>query len=230
MKIQSTFYKATAEAIGTFSIVFAGCGAMMVAERFPGSIPLYAVPISFGLAVTIMVYSLGHISGAHFNPAVTAAFSIARHFPAAQVAVYWLAQVLGAFGAISLLSLLLPAGRIFGATFPSVSPFQAVLWEAALTFFLMFVITAVATDARVEGKIAGISIGSAVAIGALVGGPVTGASMNPARSLAPAIFENRLDVIWIYLIGPFLGAIPAALIYGWIRCDENRKAKARGCC
>ena len=178
--------KALAEAVGTFAIVFVGCGGIMVAERFPGSIAKLAIPVLFGLVVIAMVYALGHISGAHFNPAVTAAFALARHFPLNQVLVYWVAQFLGALVATVSLTLLLPAGELYGATIPMVSPLRAVAWEAVLTFFLMFVIMAVATDTRAVGTMAGAAIGATVLFDALLGGPVTGASMNPERSFAPA--------------------------------------------
>ena len=222
--------KGAAEAAGTFTLVFAGCGSLMVAERFPGSVAHGAVPLIFGLAVAAMIYAVGHISGAHFNPAVTAAFAVARHFPAKQVLIYWAAQILGSFLALILLAALLPGGKSFGATLPAIAPWKAAVWEAVLTFFLMFVITAVATDTRAVGTMAGAAIGAAVMLGAFVGGPVTGASMNPARSLAPLFFERRLDVFWIYLAGPMAGAVLAALFYEKIRCDKPQDDSAKGCC
>ncbi len=223
------FHKSVAEFIGTFALVFAGCGSIMVAERFPGSISNTAIPVIFGLIVTAMIYAIGHISGAHFNPAVTAGFAVARHFPRKQVLVYWTAQILGGIAAISLLSVLLPSGRSFGATIPQILSLQAMGWEAVLTFFLMFVIIAVATDTRAIGTMAGAAVGAAVMLGAFVGGPVTGGSMNPARSLAPAIFEKRMDVFWVYLVGPMIGAIVAAIVYEKIRCEDKQKS-AGGCC
>lgn len=215
--------KSMAEAIGTFTIVFAGCGSVMVAERFPGSISPAEIAVIFGLAVAVMVYALGHISGAHFNPAVTLAFAAARHFPAREVMVYWIFQIAGSFGAIGVLTAILPPGKFYGATTPSVFPLQALGWEFILTFFLMFVIVAVATDTRAVGTMAGAAIGAVVMLGAFVGGPVTGASMNPARSLAPAVFEGRMDVIWIYLLGPMMGALGAALLYEYLRHSDPVK-------
>lgn len=209
--------KAVAEAVGTFALVFAGCGSIMVAERFPGTVPVSIIPIVFGLVVAAMIYAVGHISGAHFNPAVTFAFAIARHFPGKDVVVYWAAQFLGALAAIFLLYLILPKGVEYGATIPKVDLLPAVIWESILTFFLMFVIIAVATDTRAEGTMAGAAIGATVMLAAFVGGPVTGASMNPARSLAPAIAQGRLDVFWVYVLGPLFGAALAALLYNWIR-------------
>jgi MIP family channel proteins len=206
-----------AEGIGTFALVFAGCGAIMVSQRFPGVVAAGSVPVVFGLVVAAMIYAVGHISGAHFNPAVTLGFAAARRFPVKQVLPYWGAQVSGALVAVAMLDLLLPSGPGFGASTPSVAWPQAVGWEAILTFFLMFVIISVATDTRAHGPVAGIAIGAAVCLDAFVGGPVTGASMNPARSLAPALFQGELSVLWIYFVGPAAGAVAAALTYEWIR-------------
>lgn len=227
--MRSQISKVAAEAIGTFALVFLGCGSVMVAERFPGMLPAAAIPLIFGLTVAAMIYAVGHISGAHFNPAVTLGFAVARHFPLREIAAYWLAQILGAFLAVTLLWSLLPAGTTFGATIPHVPVLQALSWEITLTFFLMFVIIAVATDTRAEGTMAGTAIGAIVMVDAFVGGPVTGASMNPARSLAPAIFQGRMDVMWIYIIGPAIGAVLAALLYEKLRCEPEKK-DAKGCC
>lgn len=217
---QLTFRKAIAECVGVFFLVLLGCGSLMVSERFPGRIPPAAIPLVFGLVIAVMVYAVGHISGAHFNPAVTLAFAAARHFPSRHVIFYWIAQFLGGILAISALTILLPPGSTFGATVPSIPLAQAFCWEILLTFLLMFVIIAVATDTRAEGTMAGAAIGGTVMLDSFVGGPLTGASMNPARSLAPAIFEGRLDVFWIYLIGPVLGAVFAALLYERLRGDH----------
>jgi MIP family channel proteins len=213
--------RGVAEAIGTFGIVFFGCGAIMVTERFPHTISPASIPVIFGLVVSAMVYTLGHISGAHFNPAVTLAFAISRHFPFRDVVAYWIAQVLGAIIAIAILYLILPPGNSYGATIPKVDIPSAFAWEAVLTFVLMFVIMGVATDTRAVGTMAGAAIGAAVMMDALVGGPVTGASMNPARSLAPLIAEGRLDLLWLYLLAPMLGAALAALLYKWIRSGNS---------
>ncbi len=213
--------KTVAEAIGTFTILFAGCGSVMVAERFPGSISSGGISVIFGLAVMVMIYAVGHISGAHFNPAVTLAFAATRNFPLKEVGAYWSAQVIGAVSAIGLLTVLLPPGHTFGATHTSLQPLQAVGWEIVLTFFLMFVIMAVATDTRAVGTMAGAAIGGTVMLAAWVGGPVTGASMNPARSFAPALFEGNLGSLWIYLVGPFIGALLAAFIYSHLRHEPS---------
>jgi MIP family channel proteins len=212
--------KSSAEFLGTFAIVFFGCGAVMVAERFPGSIGPNAIAVIFGLAVAMMVYAVGHISGAHFNPAVTLAFAIGRHFPKEQVLAYWLAQFSGAIVASLLLDWILPRGVSYGVTIPHVAILQALGWEVILTFFLMFVILAVATDTRAVGTMAGAAIGAAVMVGAFVGGPVTGASMNPARSFGPAVIAGHYDALWLYILGPMIGAGIAAMAYKWVRNTE----------
>ncbi len=216
-RLRALLNKSIAEAVGTFALVFMGCGGLMVAERFPGTLPQGAIPVVFGLTVAAMIYAVGHISGAHFNPAVTFAFAIVRHFPKKEILPYWVAQCLGGLAAILLLFVLLPEGSSFGATIPQITAWKAVAWETILTFFLMFVIIAVATDTRAEGTMAGAAIGATVMLVAFIGGPVTGASLNPARSLAPAIFQGRMDVFWIYVIGPMLGASTGAILYTWIR-------------
>lgn len=230
--------KVFAEFIGTFALVFAGCGAVMVTERFPGALNPNMISVVFGLVVAAMIYSVGHISGAHFNPAVTLAFAIGRHFPGRQVAPYWAAQFSGGMVAIALLTLLLPKGTTFGATIPNIPIFQALGWETVLSFILMIVIVSVATDSRAVGKMAGAAIGSTVTVVAIVGGPVTGASMNPARSLAPALFQTNLSELWIYIVGPMIGAALATLSYNFIRCDDqlpgvetvSSTKSAKGCC
>lgn len=232
----SLLRKSIAEAIGTFAILFFGCGSIRMAEQFPGSLPLFCIPFIFGLAVMVMIYAVGHLSGAHFNPAVTLAFAVARHFPNREVLPYWIAQFLGAIGGIALLSFLLPSSPMLGMTLPHVPLFQALIWEMILTFFLMFIIVSVATDTRAVGMMAGLAIGATVTLGAFIGGPVTGGSMNPARSFAPTLFAGRWDHFWIYLVGPSLGAILAALVYRWIRCESNSPSdqthsqEAKGCC
>jgi MIP family channel proteins len=205
-----------AEFIGTFALVFAGCGAIAV-----GRLPDTGVSISFGLVIAVMIYALGHISGAHFNPAVSVGFAIGRHFPWTRVITYAIAQIAGAVaGALTLRATLGP-GVALGVTTPTGTDLQSLAMEAILTFFLMLVITAVATDSRAVGEAAAVAIGGAVALGALVGGPVSGASMNPARSLGPALLSGDLSHIWVYLAGPLLGSIVAASVYWWLRSGQE---------
>lgn len=199
-----------AEAIGTFALVFAGCGAIVI-----GSLGQAGVAAAFGLAIMTMIYALGHVSGAHFNPAVTAAFAVGRHFPMTRVVPYWVAQVGGAIVGAALLRATLGDSPL-GVTHPAGSEAQALVWEAVLTFFLMLVIVAVATDTRAVGQAAAIAIGGTVALGSLVGGPISGASMNPARSLGPAIVSGDLSSLWVYLVGPPVGAVAAALVYRYL--------------
>jgi aquaporin NIP len=205
-----------AEAIGTFALVFFGAGAIMV-DADGGGLGQLGIALAFGLAITTMVYALGHVSGAHFNPAVSFAFALTRHFSWSSVAGYWMAQLAGATGAALFLRASLGDVANVGATFPSGSDRQAFLWEVVLTFFLMLVIMAVATDTRAVGEAAALAIGGTVALGALVGGPVSGAGMNPARSLGPALASGELAGLWIYLLAPLVGASLGALVYQLLR-------------
>jgi aquaporin NIP len=205
-----------AEAIGTFALVFFGAGAIMV-DADGGGLGQLGIALAFGIAITTMIYALGHVSGAHFNPAVSFGFALTRHFPWSGVVGYWAAQVGGAVGAALLLRASLGDVANVGATLPSGSDRQAFLWEVVLTFFLMLVIMAVATDTRAVGEAAALAIGGTVAVGALVGGPVSGAAMNPARSLGPALVSGELAALWIYLVAPLVGAALGALAYQLLR-------------
>ena len=174
------------------------------------------VAAAFGLAIMTMVYALGHVSGAHFNPAVTLGFASVGTFRSPGSPPYWIAQVVGAIAAAALLRATL--GDVpLGVTQPAGSDVQSLVWEVVLTFFLMLVIVAVATDTRAVGQGAAIAIGGAVALGSLVGGPVSGASMNPARSLGPALVSGDLNALWIYLVAPPMGAVAAVLVYRYLR-------------
>lgn len=215
--------KSAAEFIGTFAVLFFGCGSIMIEAAYPGTIPAGSVPVIFGLVVATMIYTVGHISGAHFNPAVTLAFAVTRHFPFKQLPLYWIAQSLGGIAAIFLLSYLIPGSSNFGAAIVKVEIGTAFVWEVVLSFFLMLVIIAVATDTRAEGTMAGIAIGVMVMLCAFIGGKFTGASMNPVRSLAPAIFEESWDSIWIYLSAPFVGTVLGALCYQFIKSNSLGK-------
>ena len=210
-----------AELVGTFALVFAGAGAIMVDAK-THALGHVGVAIAFGLVIMVMIYAVGHISGAHFNPAVSFAFAITRHFPWVRAGAYWVAQVAGALLAAAILRGSLGNVAHVGATLPSGSQGQAFLWELILTFFLMFVIMAVATDTRAVGEAAAIAIGGTVGLDAMFGGPVTGASMNPARSLAPAIVSLHLQSLWIYLLAPIVGAQVGVLA---CRC-----VREPGCC
>jgi MIP family channel proteins len=185
------------------------------------------VAITFGLVIMVMIYAVGHISGAHFNPAVTFAFALSRHFPWPRVVAYWAAQLIGALLAAALLRGSLGDVAHLGASLPSGSQGQSFLWELVLTFFLMFVITAVATDTRAVGEAAAIAIGGTVGLDAMFGGPVSGASMNPARSLGPAIVSGDLHAAWVYVVAPLLGAAVGALGYQFVRGEEPSRGHVR---
>lgn len=199
-----------AEFIGTFALVFFGCGA--IADGLPPT----AVALAFGLAIGVMVHALGHVSGAHFNPAISIGFAIGGHVRWRRALTYAGARVMGAISAATVLRATLgPAVRL-GVTQPAGPVLQAFAWESLLTFFLMLVITAVATDERAVGNAAALAIGGTVALGALVGGSVSGASMNPARSLGPALVTGELGSLWIYVAAPILGAAAAAFVYRYL--------------
>ncbi len=222
--------KVGAEMVGTYALVFAGCGAMMIDTLTGGTISHVGVGLTFGLVIMVMVSATGHVSGAHLNPAVTLAFAATGSFPWREVPGYLGGQISAAvLASFSLLAIL---GNVadLGATSPAGAHAQSFALEVVLTFFLMFVITAVATDARASGQMAAWAIGGTVAVGSIFGGPISGASMNPARSLGPALVSGQpLEELWIYLSAPVLGALAGAVTYAMIRCGGAHKS-ARGCC
>jgi aquaporin NIP len=216
--VPSLARRAAAEGLAAFALVFAGCGAIVTDAQYDSAIGAVGIGLVFGLIIMVMVYATGHLSGAHINPAVTLAFALTRHFPRAEAAAYIAAQALGATVAALLLLAVWPDQPAqLGATVPSVGAGSALVYELVLTAILMFVIMAVATDARAVGSAAAIAIGGAVGLDAIFGGPVTGASMNPARSLGPALASGTWTDFWIYLAGPILGAALGALAYQAVR-------------
>jgi aquaporin NIP len=211
-----------AEGLAAFALVFAGCGAIVADARYDGALGVVGVALVFGLVIMVMVYATGHLSGAHINPAVTLAFTLTRHFPAREAGAYVAAQLAGAAAAgLVLLAVWPDQPAELGATVPSVGTGSALLYEVVLTAILMFVITAVATDTRAEGAAAAIAIGGAVGLDALFGGPVTGASMNPARSFGPALAAGEWQDFWLYVIGPVAGAALGALGYQLVRATSS---------
>ena len=213
-----------AEAFGTFALVFAGAGAVMVDAK-THALGHVGVAITFGLVIMAMIYAVGHVSGAHFNAAVTFAFALTRHFPWPRAFAYWGAQFIGALTAAAILRGSLGNIAHVGATLPSGSQAQSFLWELIMTAFLMFVIMAVATDTRAVGEAAAIAIGGTVGLDAMFGGPISGASMNPMRSLGPALVSGDLYALWLYIVAPVLGASIGAVLYQFIRGESPSPAE-----
>ena len=209
-----------AEGIGTFAMVFAGCGAIIVNDTFPGTIGHAGVSMVFGLVVMAMIYSIGNISGAHINPAVTMGFMFSGRLERRFVLPYVGSQLLGAVAAATVLRFLFPEHETLGTTLPSGSVPQAFVLEVLLSFLLMFVILNVSSGHMEKGIMAGVAIGGTVALGALFGGPVTGASMNPARSLGPALVSGHMELLWIYIVAPVAGMFLAYPSCRWIQGGE----------
>jgi len=199
--------KYLAEIIGTFSLVFCGTGAIIINQETGGTVTHVGIAITFGLIVAAMIYSIGNISGAHLNPAVTIAFWVAKVFPAKEILPYILSQGTGAFIASLILKFLFPANDTLGATLPAGSAMQSFVLECILTFILMFVILHVAKGSKEQGMFAGLAIGSVVLLEAMFAGPICGASMNPIRSISPAVVSGHMEHLWVYMSAPFLGAI-----------------------
>jgi MIP family channel proteins len=209
-----------AEALGTALLVFFGPGSAVVSAYNDGAITLEGIAAANGLVILVLIYALGHVSGAHFNPGVTLSFVLTRNFRLQDAAPYAAAQVAGAIAGATLLWALFGDALAAGVTQPSGSDGQAFAMEFVLTFALMFVIMAVATDVRAAGQAAAIAIGTVVGIDVLLGGTISGGSMNPARSVGPALVSGELSGLWIYLIAPPLGAMAGAFTYELIRGDR----------
>ena len=210
--------RVAAEALAAFTLVFAGCGAIVTEGVHHGALGSVGIALAFGLVIMVMVYATGHLSGAHINPSVTIAFTLTRHFPPREAVAYIAGQVAGAIVAAMLLLAVWPSEpAALGATVPTVAAGSAVVYEALMTAFLMFVIMAVATDTRAVGAAAAIAIGGTIGLDALFGGPITGASMNPARSLGPALASGTWTDFWVYLVGSIVGASLGALAYQLVR-------------
>ncbi len=214
--------KLYAEVLGTFALVFAGTGAIIVNEASAGAISHVGVALTFGLVVLAMIYTFGDISGAHFNPAVTIGFWAAGRMPGAEIAPYVISQCIGALLASVVLRFLFPASKLLGATMPAGSEAQSVVLEALLTFLLMLTILSVSSGSKEKGITAGIAIGAVIGLEALFAGPVCGASMNPVRSLAPALVSLHLEHLWVYFVGPTVGACLAVPVCCCVREE--------GCC
>ncbi len=210
-----------AELIGTFALVFCGTGAIVINEQTNGAVSHVGIAITFGLIVMAMIYSLGSISGAHLNPAVTIAFTFAGRFKLKQVFPYITSQLAGAFLASITLEYLFPSNETLGATLPAGTEMQSFILEFILTFFLMLVIINVATGSKEQGMFAGLAIGSTVLLEAMFAGPVSGASMNPVRSISPAIVSGHLEHLWIYIVAPIAGASFAIPVFRILHPKNN---------
>jgi MIP family channel proteins len=213
-------HRLAAEFVGTFGLVFAGTGAIIINSVTDDGVSHVGIGLTFGLIIMVMIYAFGHVSGAHFNPAVTLAFATGRHFPWLLVPQYWAAQLAGGITASLVHRALFGDAAHLGATLPLGSASQSFGLELVLTLILMVVITSVATDTRAVGQAAAIAIGGTIGLEALFAGPISGASMNPARSLAPAIVSGTWQDQWLYVAGPAIGAVAGVLLYNWIRTGD----------
>ena len=211
-ELSDVIRKCVAEMFGTFTLVFAGTGAIVINDLYGNAVTHVGIAITFGLVVLAMIYAVGDISGAHLNPAVTIGFTASGRFPKSEVLPYLASQALGAFAASFLLLLLFPSHGTLGATLPAGSAWQSFILEVVLTFILMMVILRVSTGAKEKGITAGIAVGAVIGLEAMFAGPVCGASMNPIRSLAPALVSLRTEHLWVYLSAPILGALLAVLL------------------
>ena len=217
--------KMLAEFLGTYTMIFAGTGAVVVDQVSGGSITHLGVALTWGLIVMVLIYTFGDLSGAHMNPAVSIGFTVAGRFPLCELPSYIVAQLTGALAASETLHLLFPRNLQLGATLPTGSSLQAFILEFLLTLILMIVILNVSHGAKEKGITAGIAIGATIGLEALFGGPICGASMNPFRSVAPALISGHLEHLWIYFTAPVLGALVAVPLFGLLR-RENAASQA----
>ena len=213
-----------AEAIGTFALVFAGTGAIII-DSLTREVTHVGVAITFGLVVMAMIYTVGDVSGAHLNPAITIGFWCSRRLPSRCVIPYIITQLGGAFAASALLRTMFGNVAHLGATIPSSSPWQSFALEVVLTALLMFVILNVSTGPKETGMMAGIAVGGVIGLEAMFAGPISGASMNPARSLAPALVSGELTALWVYLAAPVIGAMAAVPLWSLIRKCKSPESR-----
>ncbi|GFQ04058.1 aquaporin nip2-1 [Phtheirospermum japonicum] len=213
--------KVIAEIIATYLLVFVTCGSAALSASDEHKVARLGASVAGGLIVTVMIYAVGHISGAHMNPAVTLAFAAVRHFPWIQVPFYAAAQLTGGTIAGFTLRVLLHPIKHVGTTSPSGTDIQALVMEIVVTFSMMFITSAVATDTKAIGELAGIAVGSAVCITSILAGPISGGSMNPARTIGPAIASNYYKGVWVYVVGPICGTLLGAWSYNIIRVSDK---------
>ncbi|OWM73954.1 hypothetical protein CDL15_Pgr022225 [Punica granatum] len=214
--------KVIAEAIATYMLVFVTCGSAALSVSDERIVSKLGASVAGGLIVTVMIYAVGHISGAHMNPAVTLAFAAARHFPWKQVPLYAAAQLTGGISAGFTLRVLLDPIKHVGTTAPSGSDAHALIMEIVVTFSMMFVASAVATDTKAVGELAGIAVGSTVCISSILAGPISGGSMNPARTIGPAVASSYYKGLWVYVVGPVTGTLTGAWAYNLIRENDDK--------
>jgi aquaporin Z len=215
------FRRLLAEFLGAYSMILVGTGAIVVNQVTGGSLTHLGVALTWGLIVMVMIYTFGDLSGAHMNPAVSIGFTVAGRFPRAELLPYVTAQIAGALAASVTLRFLFPSNQLLGATLPAGSTLQSFILEFLLTALLMLIVLNVSHGAREKGITAGITVGATIALEALFAGPVCGASMNPARSLAPAIVSGHLEHLWIYLTATVLGALVAVPLFGLLRGGDK---------
>ncbi|MDX2146502.1 MAG: aquaporin [Planctomycetota bacterium] len=214
-----------AEFFGTFCLVLAGTGAIIVNDT-SGAVTHVGIALVFGLVVMVMIDTIGPISGAHMNPAVSVGFALAGRFPWARVGPYAIAQCMGAFAASALWRWLSPEHPTLGATLPSGDEARSFVFEVVLTCILMVAVLSVSSGWREKGLTASVTIGGLIALEALFAGPISGASMNPARSLAPAVVSGRTESLWLYLAAPTLGAAAGVLVWNLLCGDREKVARA----
>ncbi|XP_059297748.1 probable aquaporin NIP-type [Lycium ferocissimum] len=214
--------KLIAEAIGTYFIIFAGCGSVAVNKLYDGSITFPGICVTWGLIVMVMIYSVGHVSGGHFNPAVTITFTIFRRFSWKLAPLYIIAQLTGSILASGTLALLLDVNsKSYFGTIPVGSNGQSLAMEIIISFLLMFVVCGVCTDDRAVGQLGGLAVGMTITLNVFVAGPISGASMNPARSIGPAIVKHVYKGLWVYIVGPVIGTVAGAFVYNLIRFTDK---------
>ncbi|KAL9271814.1 putative aquaporin NIP-type [Drosera capensis] len=214
--------KLLAEVMGTYFVIFAGCGSVVANKVYDGTVTFPGICVTWGLIVMVMIYSVGHISGAHFNPAVTITFAVFRRFPFKEVPLYIGAQLMGSILASATLAAMFDiTPKTYFGTVPAGSNGQSLAIEIIISFLLMFVISGVSTDNRAIGELAGIAVGMTILLNVFVAGQVSGASMNPARSIGPAIIKHTYKGLWVYIIGPIIGTLAGSFAYNLIRFTDK---------